>query len=127
MVCGVRLWRTLGTTPAATESAERMFIDAQTGKPFAHAVRPGETIPVESPSGARSGYPAEACYWTADGKPKETPTYVLLNIYTGNRAPTFCSDCGRLVVGHNPHPHPGTKPPPIRTEYESSLRPRNRN
>ena len=127
LTCGLLLWRTLGAGPAATESAERMFIDAQTGKPFEHAVRPGETIPIESPSGTRSGYPAEACYWTADGKPKDIPTYVLLNTYTGNRAPTFCPDCGRLVVGHNPRPHPAAKPPPTKAEYESSPRMRNRN
>jgi hypothetical protein len=105
---------------AAADSANRVFIDADTGKVFKHTIKLGESLPVESPdSGKRTGYEAEQCYWTKDGKPKDEPTYVLLNIYKGSRDPTFCPDCGRLVVPHNPPPTTGSKPPPTKAEYAS--------
>lgn len=94
------------------------YIDTETGKVFRHKNEIGETLPILSPdTGKNTGMPAEACYWTADGKTKTDPTWVLLNEELGKKSPTFCPDCGRLVVGHNPPPHPGMKPPPTQTEY----------
>jgi len=81
-------------------------------------------MPVLAPSGKNTGYEAELCYWTKDGKPKETPTPVLLNIYKGIKGPTFCPDCGRLVVGHNPPAMEGAKPPPTKDEYTPRYRSR---
>jgi hypothetical protein len=105
--------------PAAAAMYEVSFICSQTGQVFKHAPQKGESIPVYSPfSGANTGYPAEFCYWTADGQIKSTPTPVLLNSWIGKSGPTFCPDCGRLVVSHNPFPSPGDKPPPTREEYE---------
>ena len=90
------------------------YICTETGKPFRHKNQMGETLPILSPySGKNTGIPAEACYWTADGSIKTEPTWVLLN----KSGPTFCPDCGRLVVGHNPKPGPNSTPPPTQQEY----------
>jgi len=113
------LRRNVGPSEAEAISRDRMFIDAKTGKPFAHEIAMGETIPVTAPSGDKSGYPAELCYWTKDGGTKADPTPVLLKSYIGQSGPTFCPDCGRLVVGHNPMPQPGSKPPPTEAEYKA--------
>src|SRR5437870_13906692 len=67
------------TSEGASLSADRVFIDAITNKPFEHELQMGDVIPVKAPSGGKTGYPAEACYWTKDGKVKTDPTYVLLN------------------------------------------------
>ena len=106
-----------GQSDAAAISTDRTFIDATTGKPFKHSLSPGEKIPVKAPSGGNTGYSAESCYWTKDGQKKDDPTWVLLNETIGKRGPTFCPDCGRLVVGHNPGALPGIKPPPTQEEY----------
>src|SRR5213082_3123356 len=74
---------------AASISRDRAYIDATTGKPFEHTLAPGDTIPLMAPSGKRTGYPAELCYWTKDGKAKDQPTLVLLNSYVGKPGPTF--------------------------------------
>jgi len=94
-----------------------MDASANPPKPFKHTLAPGEGIPVMAPSGNRTGYPAEACYWTKDGKPKSEPTYVLLNVWKGSKDPTFCPDCGRLVVPLNPIADPSRRPPPTKAEY----------
>ena len=106
----------------ANASADRMFIDAGSNppKPFAHELSMGDVIPIRAPSGGNTGYPAEPCYWTKDGKIKTDPTWVLLNSYKGSNEPTFCPDCGRLVVGHNPRPESGSRPPPTKDEYGRS-------
>lgn len=117
---GAMVWSikgAMGPSEAGAMSADRTFIDAATGKPFHHELQQGETIPVKAPSGEKTGYPAELCYWTADGQIKETPTAVLMNSWKGVPGPTFCPDCGRLVVPHNPRPTPGSKPPPTQAEY----------
>jgi hypothetical protein len=107
------------TSAAEAASTDRVFICAETGKPFKHSIEIGDRNPIESPySGKRSGYPAELCFWTADGKTKKEPTYVLLKSYKGDKGPTFCPDCGRLVVGLNPAP--SGSPPPTEAEYNKS-------
>lgn len=117
---GAMVWTmkgTFGSSEAGAISADRIFIDATTGKSFHHELKQGETVPVVAPSGEKTGYPAELCYWTADGKIKDTPTAVLMNSWKGVSGPTFCPDCGRLVVPHNPRPTLGSKPPPTQAEY----------
>ena len=95
-----------------------MCIDSENGKTFPHVNKAGDTFPLLSPySGKNTGYIAEPCYWTASGGTKTQPTWVLLNQAIGKPGPTFCPDCGRLVVGHNPPPGPGVKPPPTKEEY----------
>lgn len=87
------------------DTATRNFICAETGKSFSYTLKAGETLPVMSPySKQPTGYLAEKCYWTRDGKAKAEPTLVLLNIYVGKSGPTICPDCGREVVPHNPLP-----------------------
>ncbi|MDB5299692.1 MAG: hypothetical protein JWO87_1355 [Phycisphaerales bacterium] len=109
-----------GMSPAEAATRDRMFICSETEKAFRFTVDKGVTIPVHSPySGKDTGYPAELCYWTRDGKPKTDPTPVLLNSYKNVAGPTFCPDCGCLVVGHNPVPDDNSKTPPTRQEYEA--------
>jgi hypothetical protein len=109
-----------GPSDAAKLSLDRIFVDAANGKPFEHVISPGEKFPVKAPSGGNTGYPAELCYWTKDGKIKSEPTPVLINQWVGKPGPTFCPDCGRLVIGHNPYPAPGAKPPPTQAEYRAA-------
>lgn len=112
----------IGRSPAAQQSRDRLFICAQSGKTFHHTLRAGETYPVSSPySGGRTGYPAELCNWTADGKVSPTATPVLLNSYLGKSGPTFCPTCGRLVVGHNPPAEASRQPPPTRQQYTAAV------
>jgi hypothetical protein len=122
LVMAVQSLRGFVTSEAAAISKERVFIDAKTGKPYDIELKPGIPMPAPAPSGGNTGYPAEACYWTKDGKGKEEPTYVLLNSFKGSKDPTFCPDCGRLVVGHNPRPGEGINPPPTKEEYSKSPR-----
>ena len=121
-VIGYAAWRAWRGNDILNRANDRIFVCSQTGKAF-HvdlARLSGQSIPVLSPySSKNTGYPAELCYWTTDGQVKKEPTAVLLNEMIGKTGPTFCPDCGRLVVGHNPLPRPGTKPPPTRKEYEA--------
>jgi hypothetical protein len=105
----------VGESSLASDSRNRIYIDAETGKSFEHRLQMGDTTPIESPyTHKKTGYPAELCYWTADGKRKHDPTPVLLNRYANKKGPTFCPDCKRLVVPMNPI---GQTPPPTETEY----------
>jgi hypothetical protein len=107
-----------GDTPDTAFST--MFICTETGKTFRHTNKIGETQPILSPfSKKETGVPAEACYWNADGSTKKDPTWVLLNELAGKEGPTFCPDCNRLVIGHNPAPGEYVRTPPTRDEYVS--------
>ena len=98
-----------------------MYVDSETGKAFPHKNAIGEDLPIYSPvSGKNTGYPGEACYWTADGATKTKPTWVILNDYLDKPGPTFCPDCGRLVVSHNPEPSPESQPPPTQEQWRAS-------
>src|SRR5260221_4541450 len=56
----------------------RVFICTETNKSFKVTLEEGMMIPVKSPySGKNTGYPAELCYWTADGQPTKEPHAVL--------------------------------------------------
>ncbi len=104
--------------PNVDAANNRFFVDAETGKPFPYELKLGDEVPVLAPSGNKTGYPAEACFWTKEGQPKTTPTYVILNESLGKSGPTFCPDCNRLVVGYNPTPGPDTKVPPTQAEFK---------
>jgi hypothetical protein len=111
------------TSEAEQEARDRMFIDAETGKAFPYTLEMGTPIPIKAPSGKLSGYPAEACYWTKEGKPKNDPTWVFVSsVWKGGNEPTFCPDCGRLVVGHNPRAKEGATAPPTKEEYAKNPR-----
>jgi len=110
--------KNLGPSDAASLSRERHFVCSETGKHFKASVEDGKSWPRLSPhSGKETGYPAEQCFWTAEGKIKSDPTYVLVGHYLGSKEPTFCPDCGRLVVAQNPPPSEG-HPPPLKSEYK---------
>jgi hypothetical protein len=95
-------------------------ICAETGKHYVHDLQEGERYPVYSPfTKGRTGYRAEKCYWTREGKAKLEPTFVLLDEYVGKPGPTLCPDCGRLVEPHNPMP-PGDKMEAARRAAESA-------
>lgn len=117
----VGVWQAMssfGRSPAALASSKAVFVCSKTGKSFEMELTPGLTNPVLSPySNEKTGFPAEACYWTKDGKAKEEPTYVLLNSFIGSRDATFCPDCGRLVRPRNPRAVEGSTPPPTREQY----------
>jgi hypothetical protein len=118
LVSGFVIWNSVGASEAARLSRDRLFICSETGKQFECELKAGMSIPTRSPySGKETGYPAELCFWTKDGKTKSEPTAVLLNRWVGKPGPTFCSDCGRLVVGHNPAPGPDVRVPPTQAEY----------
>ncbi len=109
----VLAWVRLGGPTPADNAAERGFICSETLKPFAHTITRGEIEPIESPhTGRQTGYQAEKCYWTkdADGRwaVKDEPTFVLLKqrVDPQSDEKTYCPDCGREVVGHNPKPTP---------------------
>lgn len=104
-----------GSSDAATAN-QRMFIDAKTGQAFPHELTVGDMIPIKAPSGGNTGYPAEQCNWTADGKPSTKITYVLMNEWVGKSGPTYCPDCKRRVIANNPPAVEGAKAPPTEAE-----------
>ncbi|CAN5647620.1 hypothetical protein BH09PLA1_BH09PLA1_06240 [soil metagenome] len=113
-----------GADGVAANANERVFVDQETGKTFNVEMTAGMKIPTKAPSGKETGYPAELCWWTKDGKIRAEPFAVVLNQIMGKDGPTFCPDCGRLVIGHNPKPAgPETTPPPTREEYEAPREP----
>src|SRR5690349_11464274 len=75
LVVAVLTIKDMLSSEGAKISARRVYIDAQTGKSFEHELSPGETNPVKAPSGGKTGYPAEKCTWTKDGKVKAEPTW----------------------------------------------------
>lgn len=105
LIAGFVAWRTLTRRSAAEDVAIQNFICAETNLPFQYEIKDGDHFPVISPHTNRpTGYPAEKCFWTADGKAKLKPTYVLLKSELGQEGQTFCPDCGREVFPHNPLP-----------------------
>ena len=116
-----RSW--FGKSEAARMAGERVFICSETGKSFNHTMKVGEAIPVICPhTGRNTGYPGELCFWTADGGVKTEPTVVLLRNLVGERGPTFCPDCGRLVRAQNPRPENSSGPPPRKEQYKETGR-----
>ncbi|MBL8763838.1 MAG: hypothetical protein JNM07_06175 [Phycisphaerae bacterium] len=105
---GFLLARTVwpGAGDPAYDSKRRNLIDSETLQPFRdHPIKEGTIYPWPHPGTGKSTlYPAEACYWTADGRVKLEPTWVLLKTYLGESGDTTCPDCGRKVVRHNPMP-----------------------
>ena len=124
---GTAVWVIISFVHGGTPDSARytMYICTETGKPYRHENKLGETRPIYSSfSGRNTGVPAEACYWTAQGERKAEPTWVLLNELVGKAGPTFCPECGRLVVGHNPAPEAGAKAPPTQQERSVPSAPR---
>lgn len=107
-VAALALWvRSVNPTDAQlTHRANtRVYICSETGRAFPHLTREGEEEPLESPyTGRRTGWMAEPCYWTRDGRAKKSPTYVVVRERMGLSGKTICPDCGREVVMHNPVP-----------------------
>jgi hypothetical protein len=107
LTVGILVYQFVGGPPSAAELTSRItMVDMETGEIFeGFRIRPGEGAPFKNPNtGKNTLAPAEACYWTRDGKAKLEPTHVLLNEVMGKPGPTICPDCGRKVVGRNPMP-----------------------
>lgn len=97
--------RALNAGPDYGISAERAFKCAECGHEFEHVIQIGDQEPMLCPKcGKVSAWVPETCYWTRDGKAKRRPTFVILKRKMGIDEDTFCPDCGREVVGHNPRP-----------------------
>jgi hypothetical protein len=103
---GYLTYKTLTTAPIPeAEPIPGTFMCIVTNKIFEHSMNEGDHWPVLSPfSQKKSGYPVERCFWTPDGKRKETPDYVVLKETLGKSGDTICPVCGRIVLGHNPVP-----------------------
>ncbi len=97
---------TLGGDDLKALTDKRTMIDAVTGETFVDMRLPdGAPIPYTNPkTGGANLYPAEMCFWNADGTARLEPSYVLLNEFKSETGPTICPDCGRRVVAHNPLP-----------------------
>jgi hypothetical protein len=105
LAIGLLGWRVLRKDPNVIATEKRHFICSETLKVFEYSLKEGDRYPIRSPySKKNTGWPAEACYWNADGTVKREPTYVLLNEFIGVEGPTICPDCGKKVVRHNPLP-----------------------
>lgn len=96
--------RALRTETGSLErwSQQHTMVDTQTGEVFVDMRLPdGAVFPYKNPNtGTQTLMPAEACFWTRDGKAKMDPTWVY--VPQGERV--TCPDCGRPVVGRNPRP-----------------------
>lgn len=120
---GVMGWMLLVPDAASSLAADtnyRIFIDAD-GNSFRHRLVVGEPAVAKGPTG-KDAFMAELCYWTKDGKPKSTPTPVMLNSLKKLPEPTFCPDCDRLVRPLNPPAEMAGQAmpvPPTRQEYEA--------
>lgn len=81
-------------------------VDRETGEQILDFRAPvGVTFPFVNPkTGKATLFPAEACYWTKDGKAKFPPNYVILNERMGKPGPTRCPECGKTVKLYNPMP-----------------------
>ena len=111
IAAGVLAWTRLGGASIHNIAAERAFICDETKKVYEYTIKRGDTIPYHSPYTDRNtGYQADSCYWTkdADGRwaRKEVPTFVLVKktVDPTTDEKTYCPDCGREVVRHNPVP-----------------------
>jgi hypothetical protein len=110
VAAAISIWQNIGGGEAEAIAGTPSYINAKTGE--VRKIKMGKEAP------PADFYPAESCYWTKDGKVKEQPTLVLLNTYKGSKDPTFCPDCGRLVVQLNPPANINNKPPPTQAEYK---------
>ena len=89
----------------------RTYMCLESGQTFTHLPRIGESDPIYSRfSDKPTAYQTEKCYWAknASGEwmAKAFPTYVVLKsrINSSSSEPTFCPECGREVIPHNPSP-----------------------
>src|SRR5262245_18592252 len=99
---GYYLWTQIAPHTVADDANTRMFICSETLKPFKHSLTVGETEPILSPfTKKNTGWRAEPCYWTKDGKAKKNPTWVLVKARMGLEGKTMCPECGHEVVVHN--------------------------
>jgi hypothetical protein len=81
--------------------------DSESGEVLTQFPLPSDGLgyPAINPkTGKRTLFPAEACFWTKDGKAKLDPNYVILNTWLGKQGPTRCPECGKTVTRGNRMP-----------------------
>jgi hypothetical protein len=114
------IWANVGEPSGVKDASSILFMDIENGKTFRVDPSPDMPYPCKSPfTGHMTGYHAELCTWTKDGHVRSEPFAVVLNQELGKPGPTFCPDCGRLVVPHNPPAVEGHHPPPTQQDYAS--------
>jgi hypothetical protein len=112
------VWSNVGQDAAVKDASALIFVDIENGKTFRINPTADMPYPCKSPfTGHMTCYHAELCGWTKDGHVRSEPFPVVLNSDLGKSGPTFCPDCGRLVVAHNPLAAEGRRPPPTQQEY----------
>ncbi|MFO0861718.1 MAG: hypothetical protein U0570_14310 [Phycisphaerales bacterium] len=108
IVLGFVGWSSISAWRNSPELAARTMpvVDSETGKAIEDFRAPkGVSFPFVNPATGRATlYPAEACYWTKEGKAKFPPNYVILNERLGKPGVTRCPECGRTVKLFNPMP-----------------------
>lgn len=111
LTAAIIAWRNLASESLADMSSIRSNMCNACSATFDYTPKEGDREPVECPKcGQMAGYSAETCYWTKDANgewiAKLEPTYVILKLRLDPNGgePTFCPDCGKEVVGHNPPP-----------------------
>jgi hypothetical protein len=112
------IWSNVGQDSAVKDANALIFMDIENGRTFKVIPTADMPYPYKSPfTGHMTCYHAELCGWTKDGHVRSEPFAVVLNSELGKSGPTFCPDCGRLVVPHNPVAVEGHRPPPTQQEY----------
>lgn len=109
-----------GVSEIAEDSRTQTLIDADGNVFTVKLSLKSSEKDLVNPKSGKTGYPAEWCWWTKDGKKRDKPFPVLLNQHKGDNSPTFCPDCDRLVIPHNPQYIEGLpvpKLPPTKQEY----------
>ncbi len=108
---GVIAWVQLGGKSVYDISLDRAFICSETLRPYEYTIKIGDSAPYYSPHTDRNtGYPAEPCYWARDENGgwarKDKPTLVFVKKWMDRTTEekSYCQDCGREVVQHNPPP-----------------------
>lgn len=97
------VWGTIGGGAEISKANTKGFKDSETGEVFQIKLEIGMKFPLENPkTGKNTLYPTEICY--AGKCLKKGGTYVILNSTLGKDEPTYCPECGTIVVPRNPGP-----------------------
>ncbi len=111
VAAGAYGWSQWSGADVTSISTDRAHLCSAGCPAFEYTIRHGDIEPIEcAHCGKKTGYQAEKCYWTKDASGKwaikDEPTFVLLKRRVNRETDekTYCKDCGREVVGHNPRP-----------------------
>lgn len=100
---GYAIFSGLGEPDFVANANMRVLMDSETGEQFEIEISPDtEPYPHVNPkTGTTTLFPTEVCYARGCGSfPKGTR--VILNVWLDKKGPTYCPNCGALVVPMNP-------------------------